>query len=213
MMLIQKIIEKFDIKPTGIIHVGAHHGQEHGVYKETGCNKFVYFEPNPEAFCVLAENVGLDSGVVIYNCALGNTTGEAEFYLSNNCGQSSSILKPKRHLDICPNIVFKGKIIVSVKRLDDFDISDDFNFLTIDVQGYEMEVLKGAVNALQQIKYIFCEVNQSEIYEGCPYVKDIDFFLEEHGFKRVYITRIRNKSWGNALYKRIKNEIILDRNR
>ena len=55
----------------GVIHVGAHHGQEHGEYlAEYGDISTHWFEPGAEAFEVLKENLGNAQGAEIYNFAL-----------------------------------------------------------------------------------------------------------------------------------------------
>ena len=76
-----------------------------------------------------------------------------------------------------------------------------FNFLHIDVQGYELEVLKGAVKCLENVYYIVVEINRSELYEFCPMISDIDRFLDN--FQRVETEwRHGRENWGDALYVR-----------
>jgi hypothetical protein len=78
-------------------------------------------------------------------------------------------------------------------------IRNDFNMINIDVQGYELEVFKGAVETLNTIDYIYTEVNFVEMYKNCCIVNKLDIFLREHGFKRV-LTNSDPKTWGDALY-------------
>ena len=66
-------------------------------------------------------------------------------YLSNNL-ISSSVLKPKVHLQMHPGVGFPGREEVEMDRLDNFaEETGKFNFINMDVQGYELEVLKGGV--------------------------------------------------------------------
>jgi hypothetical protein len=69
----------------------------------------------------------------------------------------------------------------------------------MDVQGYELEVLKGASKFLSHIQFIYCEVNRAEVYEGCPMIEEIDQFLGEYNFERVD-TNWAGDTWGDALY-------------
>ena len=63
-------------------------------------------------------------------------------------------------------------------RLDDLALDlSKYNFMNIDVQGYELEVFKGAFETLKNIDYIISEVNQDEVYEGCPHVSELDKYL------------------------------------
>ena len=41
----------------------------------------------------------------------------------------------------------------------------DITSINMDVQGYELEVLKGATKTLEQVDYVYCEVNRDEVYE------------------------------------------------
>ena len=77
-----------------------------------------------------------------------------------------------------------------------------YNFINIDVQGYELEVFKGSLRTLESIDYIISEVNRAELYENCTNVYELDNFLSLYGFKRVE-TSWEGVTWGDALY--IKN--------
>ena len=58
---------------------------------------------------------------------------------------------------------------VEVHLLDEYDCKD-YNFINMDVQGYELEVLKGGTKVLEKVDYVYCEVNRDEVYEGnLPY--------------------------------------------
>ena len=62
--------------------------------------------------------------------------------------QSSSILEPKLHLEIHPDVEFSDKEVIQVEQLDKFKIHNS-DFLNIDVQGYELNVLKGKRNTFK----------------------------------------------------------------
>jgi hypothetical protein len=72
----------------------------------------------------------------------------------------------------------------------------------MDVQGYELNVLKGAVETLKDIDYIWTEVNYEELYNTCALMEDLDAFLEPLGFKRMFNSDYGG--WGDAYYKKIK---------
>ena len=76
-----------------------------------------------------------------------------------------------------------------------------FNFINIDVQGYELEVFKGAAHTLNDIDYIYTEVNNDELYEDCVQMSQLDEFLGDlWGFKRIETKLVGNQKWGDALY-------------
>jgi FkbM family methyltransferase len=197
-----KLIKKYSLKINGVIHIGAHCGEEHKFYLKNNIKHIVYFEPDPNTFIKLEKNVS--NSAILYNLALGNKTGVFEFNVSSNGGASSSILKPKKHLIRHPKVQFNEKININMVKLDDiqFDRSS-YNFINIDVQGYELEVFKGGCETLKNIDYVMTEVNRDEVYEDCAQIGEIDKYLNNLGFERVETTW-DGGIWGDAFY--IKNK-------
>lgn len=70
----------------------------------------------------------------------------------------------------------------------------------MDVQGYELEVLKGGSSTLQYIDYLYCEVNRNEVYEGNAYIQELDDYLFSYNMKRVETSWWDDGDWGDALY-------------
>jgi FkbM family methyltransferase len=211
MLNIQELCQKYSISPTGVIHIGAHEGQEVREYKESmGIEKLILIEANPDVFRRLNENVGHISGVQAVNCAITDENGIATLHVTS-LDQSSSILPLKNHSSIYPSIKETRKITVQAKTLDtllsDIQVSPrDYNLLNIDIQGAELKALRGASNLLKYVDAINTEVNYDELYEGCALIDEIDEFLEEHGFERVATTTPYHPSWGDAFY--IKKPVI-----
>jgi|688.fasta_scaffold42441_3 FkbM family methyltransferase len=199
----KNLIKKYNMRITGVIHIGAHYGQEHSLYEDESITNIVYFEPLSKNYKILKENVGDKS--VIFNYALGNEDKKIMMYVeSANQGMSSSILKPKIHVDQYPHIVFNNTEEVEMKKLDEIDLNfSKFNLINIDVQGYELEVFKGAEKTLNSIDYIISEINRDEVYENCAKVEEVDIFLSQFSFERVE-TNWAGYTWGDALY--VKNK-------
>lgn len=193
-----KHLYSFDV--SGIIHVGAHFGQEwDGYNNEFGPIESHWFEPIPSIFNQLKINLKNKDNTYLYNVALGENISTEEIYIdSENEGQSSSILKPKEHLNQFPHITFENNITIKISKLDSYNISN-CNMLVLDTQGYELKVLKGSINTLKNIKYLFTEFNTVEMYDGCPSIEQLDLFLSEFGFKREQ-TWYTNQNWGDAFY-------------
>lgn len=195
---------KYDLAITGVIHIGAHHGQEAQDYIAHNIKELVFFEPLAEPLAHLVTNLQKYSDLAeieVFPYALGNKEETVEMYVSNRDQMCSSVLKPKVVLEQYPDITFDKKESVDMVRLQDCDINfDKFNFLNIDVQGYELEVLKGAgKEVLDKIDYIYTEVNRAEVYEDTPHIDEIDSFLSEFGFERVETDWIGD-TWGDAFY-------------
>jgi FkbM family methyltransferase len=198
------------MKIRGVIDVGAnyvHLQKEFDEWRKRGATKFLLFEPVTESYNKMLDfifsYVPAQYYVDTYNIALGDMTGKVMMNIEkNNNGQSSSILPPKVHLKQYPWIKFTDTEEVIIDLLDNIDYDRMlYDFLHIDVQGYELEVLKGATGSLEYINEIECEVNTEELYEGCPMLIDIDFFLHQHGFERTDLKMLCH-NWGDATYRR-----------
>jgi FkbM family methyltransferase len=199
------LYKKYNMNIKGVVHVGAHYGEEVLDYVANGIQDIIVFEPLSNNFDVLnAKLADVNANIQGYQVALGNEEKNVTMYLSSNHSLSSSILKPKEHLEHHPDVFFEGTEEVEMKRLDSFDIGES-NFINMDVQGYELEVLKGATETLNKIDYVYCEVNRGEMYEGNAMIEDIDEFLSSYGFERVETHWPETwYKWGDALYLKKK---------
>ena len=186
---------------SGIIHIGAHQGQEVREYVENGYQDIIMFEPLSENFRILEENLkNMNANITAHQVALGNDEQNVVMYLSDNGLLSSSVLKPKVHLQLHPSVGFPTTEEVEMRRLDSFvEETKNFNFINMDVQGYELEVLKGGMETLKHIDYVYCEVNRDELYEGNVFIEDLDKFLADYSMERVE-TDWAGTLWGDALY-------------
>lgn len=205
----QQLIKTYDMNITGVIHVGAHYGQEYAHYKDANIQDVVFIEPCKKAFKQLVSNVGLEPGVICINKACGLQKDRLTMHVETaNTGMSNSLLKPALHTAQYPDIRFTDTEDVDVDTLDSIlynllykldmeDMYNPYNTLVMDVQGYEHHVLRGAPVVLHNIDYIYTEVNRAELYEGCARVETLDSFLTE--FTRAH-TNWGGRTWGDALY-------------
>jgi FkbM family methyltransferase len=202
MLLSFKLLKKkYNMKIKGIIQIGAHYGEEIPDYIDCGIQDMVMFEPLEENFNILADKVkDLNANIEGHQVALGSEPGTTTMYVSDNEKQSSSILKPKVHLTHHPHVKFPTMEDVEVSCLDNYDCHE-YNFINMDVQGYELEVLKGATKTLEKVDYVYCEVNRDEVYENNAYVEELDEFLAQYNMERV-MTSWEGQIWGDALYVR-----------
>lgn len=196
-----KMVHRYKLDIRGVIHIGAHHGQEYSVYEHLEVKNMMFFEPVVANYEKLMEILPKEKWIQAFNIALGSVKGEKDMYIETaNKGMSCSLLEPVGHLKQYPHITFDEKQTVLVDRLDDIEFDHSlFNMINIDVQGYELEVFKGSKETLKSINIIYTEVNFSEVYKGCCQVDELDSFLKKFGFIRIY-TDAKPKTWGDALY-------------
>jgi hypothetical protein len=79
------------------------------------------------------------------------------------------------------------------------------DFLSIDVQGAEALVLKGAMKTLRYIDAVSIEVNFTDLYEGCAQIEDIENMFRAVGFRRAALISAYHPSWADAVYIRMHN--------
>jgi FkbM family methyltransferase len=172
MMFALHLLEKDDV----FIDVGANVG----VYSimlsaEKQANSFA-FEPIPETFKILETNVkinNLENKIKIFNIGLGKERNKIKFF---------SNLDVSNHVISNQEVTGENVITLDISPLDDLSISEPV-CMKIDVEGFEMEVLKGANSLLKSksLNAIIIELNGSGLKYG---VKDIDIhnYLLNYGF-------------------------------
>lgn len=208
---LSEVKAKYGMDIKGIIHVGAHIGQEFEEYMTCLVKHVAFFEPCTPAYKKLEEKFIIDRtalgfpevDVKLFQVALGNYHGEAVMNVEKaNEGQSNSLLEPAKHLEYYPSIEFGDQELVKVTLLDAVELNLlNYNMLNMDVQGYELEVLKGGSTMLKFIDYVYTEVNTQELYKGNATLAQLDEFLSE--FDRVELN-MTDVGWGDALYIRKK---------
>lgn len=209
-------LERAGIPARGVIHVGAHEGQEFGLYRSMGIAWQVWVEPQPLIFARLAAGLPKDERIVCINAACGPSHGTAEMHvLEGNDGKSNSLLAPTLHLERWPEFKPGGTIRVRVAPLDELLVEarierSQFNLLCIDVQGFELEVLKGAETTVGSVGAIVCEVSATPLYKGGCTVDQLDRWLAQRAFARVD-TEWSSGISGDALYVRRDKLSSLDR--
>ena len=198
-------------KPRGVIHIGAHLGEEGRDYAENGVKNVLWVEDNKKLMKHLFDNVKmLPLQNQFINEVLADEDGkEVTFRVTNN-GQSSSILPLGTHEQHYPDITVVREETHKTRRFDSYckehrlDIDLElFQFVNLDVQGAELMVLKGFGDILKDfpIQAVYCEINEEEVYKGAPLSREIDDYLEQFGFRRV-ASKITEYRWGDALYVR-----------
>jgi len=201
------LVNKYNLNIRGVISIGAHFGEENEMFDKYNIKNKLFFEPVPHTFEILKQNI--KDGILV-NKALGNENRKITMNIERiNNGQSSSILKSVKHSIQYPWITFDEQIEVDMIRLDDYPKSNLYNFIMIDVQGYELEVLKGAEKTLENIDYIISEINRDEVYENCAKIEQLDEYLSKFGFERLE-TDWGGDTWGDAFYMKKPKKLIFD---
>jgi FkbM family methyltransferase len=139
------------------------------------------FEPSPSMFASLLSRYGGKRGIHLHNVALGREPGTLPFYVTTHHSVNDSLLKP----------LWKeqAKIVnVSVTTLDEICTRlccAQIDFLKIDVQGFDLEVLRGAQNLLsRRVARLVCvETSFSRMYEKQATFLDVVSAMNDFGYE------------------------------
>jgi FkbM family methyltransferase len=162
------------------------------------------FEPNPRLTNSLQHLLPPETGAVC-QIACAREAGTMPLHLMK-FSPASSLLRPTAlRIPDFPSAETEETITVKVDRLDSVvkghALARKPYLLKIDVQGFELEVLRGAVDILPDVSAIVCEVNAVPFYQGQAGFEDIYAFLRQNDFKLVDIGEpIRNTQNGEVLY-------------
>ena len=201
----QKIKDLLNKNNPIIIEIGAHYGEDTLRFLEIFPNAKIHcFEPDDRNIKILNQTV-IDERVIIYQLALSNQKGKVRFYKSfteykinsvpekydfisldeyqNNLLHNSGSSSIKKGYPNC----FSEEYYVQTIRFDDWYNSKSIgsiDFVWIDVQGAEYEVIDGMGSTIQKISYIWMEYGEDE-YDGALGREQTINLLKSKGFKLV----------------------------
>ena len=210
-----KTIDRFyGLTPRGIIHVGANSGQEVPDYMASDITPVVLIEPLQIPFKRLLKSIDNAEGFFPVQKCLSDVAGKTViFNVASNSGQASSYYEPENHLTIYPGVTFGEKIEFTTETLDavvqglsgSLDRSK-LDYISLDTQGSELDIIKGASRCLEDAKFVFLEVSFKGLYRDAPDMYEVIQFMRSKEFD-LYHCLMRNKGWGDALF--IKRGVVL----
>ena len=175
-----------------VLDVGANAGQYGKLLRSLGFRgRIVSFEPLSEAFAALQRTTATDPFWACHNIGLSDVDGTAVINVSANSYTSSFLPVSARSVRIEPGIAYVARQEARLRRLDDIidEIArpDEVIYLKIDTQGYELNVLKGALKTVKRAPLIQLEAAFSQGYEGQPVIEGVIGYLRELGYRIVAI--------------------------
>lgn len=186
------------------LHVGAHLAEEAETYRKLGIGHRTWVESNPELVATLSENPALQGDSILQACAWEKSGVELSFNINSN-SQTSSVFSLGTARERYPEILGKQVIkLNSVALQDVLPSSYEPCLIALDIQGAELQALRGMSRLLTQAHIVYSEVHREEIYVGCSQVSEIDAFMAEYGFRRV-VTVWTDHNWGDAIYAKNPN--------
>lgn len=137
------------------------------------------FEPLPEHHDRYRARVGAMERTALHTVALGAASSELPMHVTR-ASEASSFFPVAD-----PGNAPVAERRVPVVRLDEYVALHGLphpDLIKLDVQGYELEALRGGLGALSHARHVVAEVSFRELYVGQPLFHDVAAFLAERGF-------------------------------
>ncbi len=185
-----------------VLEAGAHYGEDTAsLAKRWSSGKVLAFEPNPAAFCKLREAVEPYSHVVATQCALADFNGTTTLYLCDDNDGPSSLLMPIKEMK---DFLAGQQLEVPCVVLDDWCKEKGIagiDFMWLDMEGFEIQMLKSSPEMLSHVKVIYTETNHFPYRLGTAMFDDLKGFLEKKGFEMALHNFIEHVQ-GDAVFVR-----------
>ncbi len=170
-----------------LLDVGANRGQFSMIARIEHPRRRVHaFEPQPCEALVYREILGGDPLVTLHEVALGEEAGEADMHISRKRDSSSLLPIGELQARMSPGTDEVGTHRVKVVTLDSLrqGWADARRvLLKLDVQGFELSVLRGAKAVLGGCAYVYVECSHIALYKGQALYPEVESFLASHGFR------------------------------
>ena len=148
----------------------------------------VAFEPLPEPARIYRTVFAGDARTRLNQCALGPQRGEIAMHVSGHDDASSLLAISQAQIDNFPGTGAVAQEMVRIGPLTDFIAQREMgarSLLKLDVQGFELEVLKSAETLLPAFAWVYAECSYVPLYEGQALAEEIIAYLKDCGFRLV----------------------------
>ncbi len=217
----KKNINEFNV----FLDIGAHEGESIKLFsKNFKINKIYSFEPSPISYKILEKNIknfkknNFSTEIIIENIALGNSN--EDIVMKHIIESSSSTIRDlnmnskyfKKKFFFLKNSanqsLFKEIKVkqIPLSRYVDENKIENVDFIKIDTEGYELEVLKGAKEILYKAKYILFEHHYDDMILKNYFFSDIHNFLKENNFKKLYKSKMPFRKTFEYIYENETNK-------
>jgi len=174
-------------EPRTVLDIGANRGQFALVARHRFPDAaLLCFEPLPEPRERLERTVGGNGHVRVFPYALGDRSGSTLFRVSTEDDSSSLLPTTEAQRAMFPGSATAYEIDIEIRRLDDLIEPTSLArpiLVKIDVQGTELDVLRGSGALRDVVDDLLIECSFIELYEGQPLVGEVIAFLSEWGMQ------------------------------
>ena len=192
-----------------VIDVGANRGQTVKLFRGLGFKGYIYsFEPQPHVYAALERACRRDRKWQGFQLALGDATGSLPLKVNQESNEMSSLLNlrhpPPEMAEETVQVAPLDSLFPSLMKL----IPEPKVFLKIDTEGYDLNVFRGAVQALPHILALQVELFVQPVFEQAPHYLEALAEFEQAGFELDHLSLVSRTEHGelmtmNALMKRV----------
>jgi FkbM family methyltransferase len=170
-----------------VVDIGANRGQFALVARRCLPQaRILSFEPLPAAAAKFRAVFAGDDRVTLHETAIGPTPGNATLHVSRRDDSSSLLPITSTQVALFPGTAEIATATVRVGPLREFIPAADVRppaLLKLDVQGFELEALRGCEDLLDQFAYVYAECSFVELYAGQALADEVIAWLHERGFR------------------------------
>ena len=206
-------IKKLGFYPDFVIDVGAYDGEWTQMIKVIFPSaKVLMIEAQQDKEIALKAVTQKSPGTYFHIDLLGAESGkQVTFNVNSTVSSVLEEYKPNNFKKDLRGLQTLDNIIENYSKLGFPD------FIKLDVQGYELEVLKGFSENLTHVQFVLCEVSLIEINKGCPLISDVIRFMDDIGFITYDICSFIRRPLDRALWQTdilfIKKTHLLNQNK
>lgn len=187
-----------------ILEAGAHYAQDTCWMAQTWPQGVIHaFEPTPVNFKRVYQAAQTYPNIKCYTYALDYECGSKLFYQDGDedrGNQGANSLLAHKILQKSSNQPTRVECITIDAWAAQINV-DHIDFMWLDMEGNELNALKGSLSILPHVKAIFTEVNFQEFWQGAVQYDTLKNWLEYHNFKEVW--KNIQPGWnGNVLFVR-----------
>ena len=190
-----KRLKKLGYQPKLALDIGAYDGAWAAsfltIFPEA---KILMLEGQESKKDILKQKSDINKQLHFQIALLGSAEQEVELNIYET---ASSVLKENNETGATIEI----RTLITLDQLTKNTPFAQPDFIKIDTQGYELEILKGAEKTMQHAQFILLEVSLIDIYKSCPLVAEVMAFMQTKGFVLYDICSLIQRPYDKALYQ------------
>lgn len=171
-----------------IVDVGGGAGTTAEIFQKHFEFQGLIFEPIQSNVEIIKPKLSRLAKWKVVSKALGSKPAISSIHVTNRVTSSSLLpIVMSGHDDL--QVLSKSLVMdhteeveISTLDLEVKEIREEILILKLDVQGYELEVLKGAIESLPRTLVVVLEMSNHDYYGGAPKYYEVDEFLRKHNY-------------------------------